>query len=328
MPESRDILSALHSNFVLRSLSTSAIALVENYKPGAAVLAADTGADESAFTARRKKLPKGYDSDYKSLVTALNACKTFFRDKTHPFGMGAGKTKDGDVKAKGDRLQEVRSLTDGSFDTAWATLERAFEDAREQFAQTLPYTLSRLSQDQALGRTFDHADYPSPDEIRMGFTLSLSAPRPLPSSQSLDGLALTPEWRQAISDDMARTAEAQIKFSQQATARELSGFVQNVASVLARLQETANDPTAKRTTPIHLSLIQNVRDACDKLAAIALPETEDGSKLREMVERIRTQLVPPHVEADTLKASPGLVTHTQKVAASLAQALDNLELFQ
>ena len=315
------ILRALTSNFMTVTLSGTAVSFRKSYKEGKEVMIEHDGAtDESAYSAFRNLIPKSHGASFAALTTDYGAVSRFFRDST----MAAGAQANGKA-VKGTRLVASKLVRDGSFLAEFNRLNQILDVSRENFALDLPNVLYAIQASQAIGSSFNPADYKTPDEIRAKFRYTLEGPFPIVDEAALDRMELSREVAEGIEIRMEAAAKRKIAFAQQDIAKEVAGYLGDMAKTMGKLSDFHATPFADRTgrTPaVKEALVLNIQDALKKARLYAVPDTAAGSKLVELIDRIEGTISPNTLTTDLLKSSPYIARTIGKQASQLAEAID------
>ena len=328
MSNNTSVLSQLAASVLLVNKTTTSISNSAKDDDSAEFLAQAKGGDAKARKVTVPKFPKGHDAEYKACVQALGALNSYFDEKTIAFGSGAGKTKGGAAKAKGDRAVHVSELAKG-FEQRINVLKGELDSKRTALANALPRIKAGIQADPDVGPAWVEDKFPTYDEVMGSFKWELIGPKPIASVRELEGLPASDEWLGEIRDRMEADAVKQVQFAQQRLAQELAGYVQNLAEQTGKLVEWESIPTEKRegkAPRIFSTLTQNVNAAVEKIKTYAIPGTPEGDKLLALAERALEELEVDRIEAEDLKDNVPLARSTSERAAALAEAIENWHL--
>ena len=325
MPNDTLNVSTLVATYYMKiALSVSAITFAKTYKAGKTVVATHDNASEDAFRVSRSLIPPGFDAEYKALTKAVNNCRAVF----NKYAVTVGTSADG-KKADGDKVIPSKVYADGTFLNEWNPAYQEFQNAHANFVAMYPnivHSIQHASQyGQALGNSFDPSEYPDVQAVREGFAIDLQGPFPIADARGFTHLPINRDIKQALESQYESYQKRLVANASQSLAKDMAEYLSNMAQNLGKLSEYYRTPEAlrpKRQPAIYDSLVTNVQDAVAKARAFAIPETEAGSRLIEMIDQIESTLDPASLDADLLKASP---IHAGKVAsdaAALAAALD------
>jgi hypothetical protein len=168
---------------------------------------------------------------------------------------------------------------------------------------------------------------PTADDIDAAFRIAVDGPRPL---GSFTYIPMPENVANALEARYAAQLEAQVKEAQQALAVKSVELVRNLSEQLARRVEFVESgqvgTKAKRSPKIYDSLVENVREAVDRMERYALPG-ETGDKLRALAQRVRDEVVPSAVNADVLRESVPSARKVAEAAAAVLADLDEADLF-
>ena len=307
------------------ALSVSAITFAKTYKQGKTVVATHDNASEDAFRVSRSLIPPGFDSEYKALTKAINQCRAVF----NRFAVTVGTSADG-KKADGDKVIPSKVYADGSFLAEWNPAYAEFTAAHANFVSNYPSIVQAIQHasqyGSALGNSFDLSEYPDVQAVREGFAITLEGPFPIADARGFTSLPINRDIRQALESQYEAYQKRLVANASQSLAKDMAEYLSNMATNLSKLTEFYRTPehlrSGKRQPAIYDSLVTNLQDAVAKARAFAIPETESGSKLMDLVDQIEATLNPDALSADLLKSNP---IHAGKVAndaAALAAALD------
>lgn len=320
---SNNLADLASSYFMTTSLSLTGYSFTKSFKKGKQIIAsAENASSPDSFTSGRKLFPKGYDSYLTAMQQAQNQARTWFAKRTLSMNTAA----DGET-ASGDKHVPGKYVADGSFMAEFRAIEAQFLPAKQAFLDNYYATIQRIERDGVLGDTFSWTDYPGLDDVDKKFQMELKGPFPIPNTGNLrsKNLQLTPDAIEQIEIQMDAQAKRQLSFGQQALATQLTTYLQTMATNLSKLAEYKTDPSRfTKQTPIFESMVTNVTDALDKIRAYALPDTEAGSRLMDMVDKIEAELAPQDLNPDVIKSAPTYLTRTlASKASALADALSS-----
>lgn len=319
-----NILNQLRNRFLLVELKgRTGIRATTRYDAGKAIIIANKGGDDSAYSVSQKLYPKGYDDHKNALTKAYNAVRSHFYAHTMPYQHNASGS------AAGKRLVSSEQIMGGTFMSEHNDLIAELDNARESFARSINAIVDTIEAQGVLGDDFDRANYPSPDEIRESYHYEPLQPMPIPGDESIDGLPVPTDMAQSMSESMQAQAHAEYRFGVQSQARETLDYLTTMASNLSRLVEWHNTDEGsrqKRQPAIYDSLFKNVEHAVDKLRSFAIPETEEGSRMLEIAEHIDASLRPGELEADQVRTDLSLAEQQAQRAQAAAAAIDECGL--
>lgn len=321
-----NILNTMSSAFMLATKTTSSISGSKSYKEGKEIIAQHEGGDAAAFSASRKLYPKGHDTAIKAVNDALGELNRFFAANTAAYGKGAGEDN---AKARGERLLPVKLLADGSFVAGIDQRKTVLDTARLNFANSISSIVAGIQASGMLGASFDYDNYPTRDEILESFQWEYKITA-LPTAKSLDGLPIDANLADALEADWEKTAQGQARFAQQRLAEDALKFVKNLAEQTQKLAEWAALPEDKRgrKPPTHETLTTNVHEACQKMRAFAIADTNEGAALLRLADDIEEQLDVDRITAEDLKENIPLARSTSSRAFAMAEAIEGMDLFQ
>lgn len=307
------------SYYMTTSLSLTGYSFTKSFKKGKQIIAsAENASSPDSFTSGRKLFPKGYDSYLTAMQQAQNLARTWFAKRTLSMNTAA----DGET-ASGDKHVPGKYVADGSFMAEFRAIEAQFLPAKQAFLDNYYSTIQRIERDGVLGDTFSWTDYPSLDEVDAKFKMELKGPFPIANTDNLKNLPLSADAIEQIEAQMEAQTKRQLSFGQQTLATQLTSYLQTMATNLSKLAEYKTDPSKfTKQTPIFESMVTNITDTLDKVRAYALPDTEAGSRLMDMVDKIEAELSPQDLNPDVIKSAPTTLTRTLASRASaLADAL-------
>ena len=319
-----NVLDQLRSRFLMVELSgRTGIRASVRYDEGKHIIQSNKGGDDSAYSVSQKLYPKGYDEAIKDLRSAYNQVRTHFYANTMPFQHNASGN------SQGKRLVSNDQTLRGQFMAEHQRLIDELDRQRERFAGLINHIVNRIEANDALGSDFDRDNYPSPAEIRASYMYEPIVPMPIPGTESVDGIPVPPEMAQEMTDAMQAQAQAEYRFGVQSQARETLEYVQTMATNLSRMVEWHNsDPERrqKRQPAVYDSLFQNVEHAASKLRQFAVPETQEGSAMLELADRIERTLRPGDISADEVKSDLSTAEQQAQRARDAAQAIEDCGL--
>lgn len=307
------------------NLKVSAITFAKAYKVGKRVVANHDSASEDAYRVSRSLIPPGFDAEYKELTKAINQCRAVFNKYT----VTAGTSADG-KKADGRKLIPSRVYADGSFLNEWNPAYQGFQTAHAAFVSAYLSIVRNIeaasSNGGALGYSFDANEYPDLQTVQDGFAVTIEGPLPIAAGYGdSDMLVVTPEARRALEAQYDAYQKRLVANASQSLAKDMAEYLSNMANNLGKLSAYHKTPEHLRkgkAPAIYDSLATNVQEAIAKARAFAIPETEAGSKLLDLVDQIEEVLNPDDLSADWFKASPLQAGRIAEDAAALANALD------
>ena len=320
------ILNTMGSAFMLATKTTSSVSGSKTYKEGREIIAAAIGCAENAVSSSRKLYPPGHNTEYKALTDAMGELDRFYKANTAAYGKGAGEDSS---KARGERLVPVKILADGSFVSGIDQRKAVLDSARLNFANNISGIVTGIQNSNALGGSFDWANYPSRDEILESFQWEYKITA-LPTAKSLEGLPIDAALADALEADWEKTAKGQARFAQQRLAEDALKFVKNLAERTKELTEWAALPDDKRgrKPATHETLTTNVHEACQRMRVFAIPDTEEGAALLRLADDIEENLDVDRITAEDLKENIPLARSTSSRAFAMAEAIEGMDLFQ
>jgi len=305
-------------------LGTSAIGFAKAYKSGKTVVATHDNASEDSYRVSRSLIPPGFDAELKTLTKSINTCRAVFNKYT----LTVGRSADGQ-KADGDKVIPSRVIADGSFMAEWNQAVSDFKAAHQAFVYAYPGIVRAIEtasyHGQALGNSFDLAEYPDQQAVLEGFAVTLEGPFPIADASTLANMPLDRQTREALEAQLEAHQRRMLANASQSLAKDMAELLANMATNLNKLRDYHGTPAHARTgkaPAIYDSLVTNVQDAVTKARAFAIPETDAGSKLLAMVDQIEEALNPSSLTADYLKSAPYHAGIVADNAAALAAALD------
>ena len=303
-------------------LGTSAIGFAKAYKSGKTVVATHDNASEDSYRVSRSLIPPGFDAELKTLTKSINTCRAVFNKYT----LTVGRSADGQ-KADGDKVIPSRVIADGSFMAEWNQAVSDFKAAHQAFVYAYPGIVRAIEtasyHGQALGNSFDLAEYPYQQAVLEGFAVTLEGPFPIADASTLANMPLDRQTREALEAQLEAHQRRMLANASQSLAKDMVEYLKTMATNLGKLRDYHGTPAHARgkAPSIYDSLVTNLQDAVIKAKDFAIPDTDSGSKLMDMIELIETTINPSSLSADYLKSAPyhaGLVADR---AAELAQAL-------
>lgn len=297
-----------------------------------AFVAAQTGSDEASLTVSRKLFPKGYDTELKAANAAKAAQAQHFNKHTifADFKGGGGEGARGGQR----RFIPAATVTAGEFDRENRALIDETARLGEVFAEALPNLIQRIGNDGVLGNAFDPSKYPSQDDVAAAFTLTpaLETLEPVPEGI---GIPATSESLKAAQTAYEARLQARYRYGMQRAAVDLTSSVANVAERLRELAEWQSTDPEKRQESlgrtkaprITETLFPNVADAVARLRQFALPDSDEGSRLIQMLDDIEKGMAPTKLTPEHVKANGDLTKQVADNAANLASVLEELDFF-
>lgn len=304
------------SYFMTTSLSITGFSFSKTFAKGKKILAQAEGAtNEKTFTSGRKLFPDGYNAELNAMKEAQNKIRTWFNTKTLPFGIAA----DGET-ASGPKLVASKYVADGSFLSEFAQLYQTFLDAKQAFLDVYDYRVYEIERDRATGDGFNPSDYKSRQEVEDKFQVSIQGPDPIAGTDVLDKMVvpMTPDARRQYETYLNNKAKAQLNFGQQEVVEDLTKYLQTMVTNITKLADYRDNPEGKRKASIYDTLTTNVTDTLDKIRTYALPDTEAGSRLLAMADKIEEELAPQDLNPEVINSLP---SHQARTLASKASAL-------
>ena len=302
-------------------------------KADKALLAQATGDDESVFGAIPRKLfPIDEAKEaFKPYDDAKTALKNHYQDHTIPFEQRGSR-------AGTRRLIHLDALMGGGasgFDAENRRLTQAAYDAAANLAADMPRLIQLV---QASGKIKNFRP-----ELYDGFTFDaiVASGTFTPVMDTMEALpsgigvpASNAQLKEAQAQFEARL-EGRYKFGMQRSVSELGDYLKNMAERVGALVEWENTPDHLRqdklgrskAPPLRESLFTNVASAARKLKEFAIPETEEGAALIQLVDDIDTYLAPAQTNADMVKGSMHRAERMVETASELAEALDAMDVF-
>ena len=301
----------------------STISFTKPYKRGKEVMASHDNASEDSYRASRSLIPKGFDTEYKALTKAVSACRAVFNKYTYT----ASVTANGDRAAPGDRLIRSKYIADGSFMSEWNQALTEFQATHQAFVYRYPQLVRDIEaasmHGAALGDSFDLADYPDAQQVREGFAITLEGPSPIADGSAFRTMPLDAETIHALEAQWDAQQRRALAVASQTLAKDMVEYLKTMATNLGKLRDYHGTPAHARgkAPSIYDSLVTNLQDAVNKAKDFAIPDTDSGSKLMDMIELIETTINPSSLTADYLKSAPYHAGIVADRAAELAQAL-------
>lgn len=324
------ILDTLASSTVLVSLSGTGgkSPSVKIPKEGKADLALKYGLAPELVKASLPALPPGYDEEWKALKKAFGLVRSEFYTASLPFGARQAAGKE-DKQASGDRLLTTAKLTDGSFGTKFTLagcqegeLYAQLGQVRQDFANNIASRVSQIAAAGVLGSLFQEAFYPDSADILAGWYYRAIQPQPMARTDVLEGMFLPADVARNIEQHMEAQAQEQLRFGQQQTILETVEHLQTMTKNLTKLNEWYSSQKGRRPS-IYDSLVDNVQDSLSKLRDYAMPETEAGSRIVDLVDQLSEALDLTSISADDLKRDPQLASQKAKDAERAADQLSD-----
>lgn len=303
-------------------LGTSAIGFAKAYKSGKTVVATHDNASEDSYRVSRSLIPPGFDAELKTLTKSINTCRAVFNKYT----LTVGRSADGQ-KADGDKVIPSRVIADGSFMAEWNQAVSDFKAAHQAFVYAYPGIVRAIEtasyHGQALGNSFDLAEYPDQQAVLEGFAVTLEGPFPIADASTLANMPLDRQTREALEAQLEAHQRRMLANASQSLAKDMVEYLKTMATNLGKLRDYHGTPAHARgkAPSIYDSLVTNLQDAVNKAKDFAIPETDAGSKLMDMIELIETTINPSSLTADYLKSAPYHAGIVADRAAELAQAL-------
>lgn len=302
-------------------------------KEGKEDLAAKYNLAPELVRASLPALPPGYDDEWKALKKAHGLVRTEFYAETAVFGSRQA-SKD-EKKAAGQRFLIAKKIADASFGAkftlAGATQEGelfdALTSARTTMANVIQQRIQEIAHDGVLGTLFQSAEYPDPTDILGGWFYEPIQPMPMARTDVLEGMFLPPDVAKNIEAHMEAQAAEQLKFGQQSIILDTVEHLKTMTTNLTKLSAWYGDQKGRRPA-IYDSLVENVQRSLEKLRDYAMPETEAGSRIVDLVDELSEALDLAAITADDLKKDPQLASKkakdAEKAAGQLSDALGSI----
>lgn len=318
-----NILKRLSSNFVMVEIGISMSRFNKKYADGVSILAAESGGSEDGFSAMRRLFPSGYNTELNAVVKACTDARKALNGATVPANITAtGRTK-------GRRLLAISRLNDGSWDSLVQSYQQEIERHARVFSQMSQRIITNIQANHALGSTFSWDDYPSPDEILEGFSLTVDGPMAIADERMLAGMPLQVGHLQAVEQAMHREAESMVKVAEgrmaEATLKSLKRAAENIGKLNEWFAKSPND--RGRRPSIFETLPESLRETVSSLRDYAIPESEMGSRLFELANQIEDDLETETLQADDLKDDPVMTRRLAERAQALASAVESFDCF-
>lgn len=294
------------------------------------LLAQATGDDESVFGAIPRKLfPIDEAKEaFKPYDDSRSRVRNHFMEHTMPFEQRGSK-------AGSRRLIHLETLINSDFDAENRRLTQAAYDAAVDLAAAMPGLIQAV---QASGKIKNfrpelYQDFTYDAIVASGtFTPVMDTMEALPTGIGVP--ASTAQLAEAQEQFEARL-ESRYKFGMQRSVSELGDYLKNMAERVGALVEWEDTPEHLRADKlgrtkapaIRESLFTNVASASKKIKEFAIPETEEGHAILQLVDDIETYLAPDRTNPDMVKGSMHRAERMVEEARSLAAALDDLNVF-
>ncbi|MEA3639953.1 MAG: hypothetical protein VBE63_08415 [Lamprobacter sp.] len=293
------------------------------------------GVKESALKSLAvNPLPDPYNKEFAELVKAHGLVRTEYYKATMPFG-NRGATADTKT-ASGDRFivsSVAASAEFGSkFTVAGSQTAGSLYDALDAARQTCGMTIDQRVQDAINDQVLDaqlqpYAKYVTSTDILAGWVYTPVTLKPMARTDVLEGMFLPPNVAKNIEAHMEAQAAEQLKFGQQQTILETVEYLKTMTKNLTKLSKWYATQKGRRPA-IYDSLVENVQHSLGKLRDYAMPETEAGSRIVDLVDELSEALDLTAITADDLKKDPQLASKkakdAEKAAGQLSDALGSI----
>lgn len=306
---------SISSMFMRGNLKTSRVSFSTSDKQGKETLAEEFDASEDAFKVTKHLIMRGFNTELDALNKAYNAVRTTFNKYTEHVERSANG-----AAAAGERWIPTKYLVTGEYKAAMDSVIAEFWAQHARFVAAYPQLVDDLEQasmqggNRALGKVFDRAKFPSLDKVRDGFAVELTGPFPIADASAYRNMPASQDVREALEAQYEATLKRGVAVASQNVATDLAKYLNTMADNLAKLTEHNLKPRAPgtRAPSIHETLVTNVNETVEKIRAFAIPDTDAGSRLMELVDRIETTLNPASMSADMLKSLPP--TYTKRIS--------------
>lgn len=326
MSTNTSLAESISSMFMRGSLKTSKVSFSTSDKASRDKLADDYDASSEAFNVTKHLVMKGFNAELDALNKAYNKVRTVydqFTEHVERSASGAAAAGERWIPTKFLISGEYKKAMDDVISTFWAQHAR-FVNCYPQLINDLEYASSQGGR-QALGRVFDRSKFPSIDKVRDGFAVELTGPYPIADASAYRNMPASPEVREALEAYYEATLRRNTAVASQNVANDLAKYLKVMADNLAKLTEHNLKPKVPgtRAPSIHDTLVTNVTETLNKVKAFAIPDTDQGSKLMDLVDHIEATLSPSSLNSDMIKQLPP--TATQRIseqAKSLASLVE------
>jgi hypothetical protein len=237
-------------------------AKVRDHK-AAADAAGATGADKSAFEAR-KRLLVGADEKLKRVHTAIDAARTEHYRLTLPWST-VGVNDHG--KRSGPRLLPNTLFFD--YTQAMAKFKAEMDTALDEFVQAYP-TLIAIAQ-KKLGGSFDATQYPAPSQIRNYFGLAFDF-LPIPTGSDFDGITGIQAEKLAL--NVNKKTRQMLENAMQDAWKRLLDDITHAHSALA-------NPNAK----FHYTLVDKMKEHASMLSHLNVTKDQRIENIRSKIDK-------------------------------------------
>lgn len=310
-----NLATSISSMFMRGSLKTSKVSFSTADKDSREKLADDYDASEEAFKVTKHLVMRGFNAELDALNKAYNKVRSTFDQYTEHVERSASG-----AAAAGERWIPTKYLVSGEYKKAMDEVINAFWAQHARFVAAYPQLIndleyaSRQGGRQALGKVFDRSKFPSLDKVRDGFAVELTGPYPIADASAYRNMPASPEVREALEAYYEATLRRNTAVASQNVATDLAKYLKVMADNLAKLTEHRLKPKTpgNRAPSIHDTLVTNVTETLDKVKAFAIPDTDQGSKLMDLVDRIESTLNPASLDAELIKTMPP--SYTQRIA--------------
>lgn len=298
-------------------------------REGKETLAVKYGLDASLVKAGISALPAPHDEEWKAMKKAHGLVRSEFYQDTMPLGHKPDASE-GTAKrtASGDRFLVASKITSGSFGQKFTisnsptdgALYSALDLARQQAASTISVRVAEVYNSGKLGDLFPMAVYPDYADIQAGWFYEPITLRPMARSDVLEGMFLPADVARNIEANMEAQAAEQLKFGQQTLILETVEYLQNMTEQLTKLSDWYRTQQGRRPS-IFDSLTGNVKSSLQKLRDYAMPETESGAQIMDLVDAVQEQLDQALANTSGLKNDPTAASQAARDADTAAKKL-------
>lgn len=247
-----------------------------------------------------KDLMAGANKELKAVNSALDSIRTYSYNHTLPWSSST------DV-LRGPRLIPVAQVQD--YLKEYMRLVQVYDQAKQEFLDV--YETRRQQAITNLGSAAKVTDYPTKDEIADRFSVDIDL-GVVPAVADFSRMPLPSDVAEHLGARMAQRQEVALKNAMNDLFTRVLEQVQRMATQLTKYSEEGN-------ARLYKSLVGNIRDLCQLLAASNVAGDE---RLRELTERIDKSLCTHDV--DVLKANPTTAGQVAKEATAIAQDIESI----
>ena len=291
MTEQQTTTESIASNFMLVRFSKGFYSPNKPDKEWSERVAAQAHVTQANAARVYKNVLAGVDSTFKEARAAVNACYTFYLERTMPFN-------DSERHNRGDRIIPIAAAM--QFQVDMDAMIQTAQGLIDQFANEIP-----LVSQQALvnlGTMADPALLPTPDEIRAKCYVEFQLDT-LPANASTAGLSVPIEFANLLAEQQRNRASAAMDKAlgdlTRRVSKELSRIVRVSGKVLDYMKgdQTGTAPSVYESLRDNIAGLTNLmRDTADSLGR------EDLMQLAEDIRQSLTQYEPNELRNSVMRA--------------------------